>query len=640
MLQTFREFGNKKIVQLAIALFLIIPFGLFGVDYYFRTPVGGDVVASVGRQRIGEQEFNDAIRRQADIYRQQFRGQFDASLMDNPEIRRAVLDRLVAEKLVTAATDRSGVRLTDAELARRIMAEPAFQVDGKFSKERYDLIAKSQGMSAVGLDERLRRDWAEQQFRDSIVNTTFVPKATLDGFIRLSQQTREVSVVNLAPEQYLAKAVVKPEEVKAYYDAHPKEFTIPERARVEYVELSLDALAAKQQVIPEDVKKVYEEQAQGGKLGVPEQRRASHILISVPADAKDDVRKAAEGKANAIAAEVRKKPASFADVAKKESQDPGSAAQGGDLGFFARGAMVKPFEDAVFDPKVKKGEIVGPVKSEFGYHVIKLTDVKGGTVKSLAEATPEIEGNLKKQAAQRAFTDAAEQFSNLVYEQSTSLKPVADKLGLSIQQSPWLEKGRPAPVPALANPKIQAEIFSDATIKGKRNTAAIETGTNTLVAARLLEYKPEELRPFDTVKAEVEAKLKREAAVKLANEDGAAKLKELQAGKDAGLKWPAPLGVNRQKPGGLFPVVIDKVFRADPKKLPAYLGVETPVGYSLVQVSKVVEVDKVDDKQREALAAQLRNAVAAEELDSVLGSLRDRVGVTVRKDVLEKKPQP
>ena len=192
---------------------------------------------------------------------------------------------------------------------------------------------------------------------------------------------------------------------------------------------------------------------------------------------------------------------------------------------------------------------------------------------------------------------------------------------------------------ALANPKVQAEIFSDPTIKGKRNTTAIETGTNTLVAARLLEYKPEELRTFDSSKAEIEAKLKREAAVKMANEEGAAKLKDLQAGKDAGLKWPAALGVNRQKPGGLFPAVIDKVFRVDPKKLPAYVGIETPSGYSLVKVSKVVDVDKVDDKQREALAAQLRNAVAAEELDSVLGSLRDRVGVTVRKDVLEKKPQ-
>jgi peptidyl-prolyl cis-trans isomerase D len=636
MLQTFREFANRKIVRLLFALFLVIPFGLFGIDYYFRAPVGGDVVASVGRARIGEMEFNDAMRRQAELYRQQFRGQFEPAIMENPEIKRAVLDRLVAEKLVSAATDRSGIRYTDAQLSRRILAEPAFQVDGKFSKERYDLIAKSQGMTPVGLDERLRRDFAEAQFRDAIANTAIVPNTTLDTFIRLSQQTREVSVVNFTPDQYLAKVTVKPEDVKAYYDAHPKEFTVPEKARVEYVELSLDALAAKTPVNAEDVKKVYDEEAQAGRLGVKEERRASHILVTVPPDAKDDVKKAAEDKAKAIAAQVRKNPNSFADLAKKESQDPGSAAQGGDLGFFSRGAMVKPFEDAVFDPKLKKGDIVGPVKSEFGYHVIRLTDVKGGSVKTLAEATPQIEATLKKQAASKAFTDAAEQFSNLVYEQSTSLKPVADKLGLTIQQSPWIQKGAPT-VPALNNPKLQAEIFSDATLKGKRNTSAVETATNTLVAARLLEYKPEELRPFDSAKGEIEAKMKRDAAVKLANDEGAAKLKALQAGKDEGLKWPAPLAVNRQKPGGLFPVVIDRVFRADPKKLPAYVGVETPVGYSVVKVSKVIDVDKIDDKQREAFAGQLRNAVAAEELDSVLGSLREKVGVTVRKDVLEKK---
>ncbi|HEX4779651.1 MAG TPA: SurA N-terminal domain-containing protein [Usitatibacter sp.] len=638
MLQTFRDFANRRIVRLLFALFLVIPFGLFGIDFYFRAPVGGDVVASVGRARIGEAEFNEAMRRQADLYRQQFRGQFDPTIMDNPEIRRAVLDRLVAEKLVSAATDRSGVRFTDAQLSKRILSEPAFQIDGKFNKERYDLVAKSQGMTPVGLDERLRSELSEAQFRDSIVNTAIVPNTTLDAFIRLSQQTREVSVVNFTPDQYLAKVTVKPEEIKAYYDAHPKEFTIPEKARVEYVELSLDALAAKTPVNADDVKKVYDEEAQAGKLGVKEERRASHILIAVPPDAKDDAKKAAEDKAKAIAAQVRKNPKSFAEIAKKESQDPGSAAQGGDLGFFARGAMVKPFEDAVFDPKAKKGEIVGPVKSDFGYHVIELTDVKGGNVKALAEATPEIEATLKKQAASKAFTDAAEQFSNLVYEQSTSLKPVADKLGLTIKQSPWIQKGTPS-IPALSNPKLQSEIFSEATLKGKRNTSAVETGTNVLVSARLLEYKPEELRAFDSAKGDIEAKLKREAAVKLANQEGAAKLKELQGGKDEGLKWPAALGVNRQKPGGLLPVVLDRVFHADAKKLPAYVGVETPIGYSVVKVSKVIDIDKIDDKQREAFGGQLRNAVAAEELDSVLGSLRDKVGVAVSKDVLEKKAQ-
>jgi peptidyl-prolyl cis-trans isomerase D len=634
MLQTFRDFASKRFVRLVFAIFLVIPFGLFGIDYYFKAPVGGDTIASVGSQRIGQTEFDNAIRNQTEIYRQQFKGQFDASLMDNPEVRRAVLDRLVNEKLVVIGAERAGIRMTDKELAQRIASEPFFQVEGRFDKDRYEQLAKSQGLTTVGLDERLRADYRQRQFRDSIADTAFVPKSTLDGFIRLSEQTRDVSVVNLTPDAYMAKVKVTPEQVKAYYDAHAAEFTTPERARVEYVEMSLDAVAAKTPVKPEDVKQVYEEEVKQGKHGQKEERRASHILVAAPADGKAEDRKAAEAKAKDIADRVRKNPATFADVAKKESQDPGSAVQGGDLGFFARGAMVKPFEDAAFG--AKKGDIIGPVASDFGYHVIRVTDIKPEKIRTLAEATPEIEANLKKTAAGRTFATSAEEFSNLVYEQSTSLKPAADKMNLAVQTSPWITKGTPG-VPILGNPKLQAEIFSDNTIKAKRNTAAVEVAPNDLVAARVIEHKPAELRPLDVVKPDIERRLQREEALKLAKAEGEAKLKDLQAGKDAGLKWPAALAVNRQKPGGLFPTVIDKVFRADAKKLPAYVGVETPMGYSLVQVSKVTDIEKVDDKQREALAARLKDAVAAEELESTLASLRGRVGVSVRKDALEKK---
>jgi peptidyl-prolyl cis-trans isomerase D len=634
MLQTFRDFANKRLVRIFFAIFLVIPFGLFGIDYYFKAPVGGDTIASVGSQRIGQAEFDNAIRQQTEIYRQQFRGQFDASLMDNPEVRRAVLDRLVNEKLVVIGAERAGVRMGDKELAQRIADEPFFQSDGKFDKDRYEGLAKSQNTTSAGLDERLRADYRQRQFRGSITDTAFVPKATLDSFIRLSEQTRDVSVVNLTPDAFIAKVKITPEQVKAYYDAHNVEFTTPERARVEYVEMSLDAVAAKAQVKPEEVKAVYEKEVEAGKHGQKEERRASHILVNAPADAKEEDKKAAEAKAKDIAERVRKNPASFADIAKKESQDPGSAPQGGDLGFFGRGTMVKPFEDAVF--AAKKNDILGPVKSDFGFHVIRLTDIKPEKIRSLAEATPEIEANMKKQVAAGGFANSAEEFSNLVYEQSTSLKPAADKMNLAVQVSPWITKGVPG-VPVLGNPKLQAEIFSDNAIKAKRNTAAVEVAPNDLVAARVLEHKPAELRPLDAVKPEIERRLQREEALKLAKADGEAKLKELQAGKDAGLKWPAVLGVNRQKPGGLFPAVIDKVFRADAKKLPAYVGVETPVGYSLVQVSKVVDVEKIDDKQREALAARLKDAVAAEELESILDSLRGRVGVSLRKDALEKK---
>jgi peptidyl-prolyl cis-trans isomerase D len=497
------------------------------------------------------------------------------------------------------------------------------------------MAAKSQGMTAPVLDERLRQFFRTQAFRDSISETAFVPRATLDSFIRLSEQTREVSVVNLTPEAYLGKAKVTPEQVKTYYDGHAAEFTIPERARVEYIELSVDALAARAEAPAEEVKRAYEDGMTRNQWGKPEERRASHILVTVAPDAKEADRKAAQEKAAAIAERVRKAPKSFAEVAKKESQDPGSAVQGGDLGFFPPGAMVKPFSDAVY--AAKKGDILGPVATDFGYHVIQVTDLKPAQLRSLAEASPEIEAQIKKQAASRLFADSAEKFANLVYERSESLKPAADELKVEVRQSPWISKGQGTPGP-LGNPKLTAEIFSDNTVKAKRNTAAVEVAPNTLVAARVIEHKPSELRPIEAVRADIERKLAREEALKAARAEGEAKLKDLQAGKDGGVKWPAPLAVNRQKSGGLFPQVIDRAFRADSKKLPAYLGVETPAGYSLVQVSKVIELEKVDDALRAKLGTDLRQSVAMEELEATLASLRERIGVNVRRDALEKKP--
>jgi peptidyl-prolyl cis-trans isomerase D len=634
MLEQFREFANRKIVKWIFAIFLVIPFGLFGIDFYFHTPVGGDTIATVGRTRIGAAEFDQALRRQADLYRQQFQGHFDAALMDNPEIRSAVLERLINERLVALGSERAGIRLSDRQLAERIVSDPLFQADGKFSKDRYESIARANGLTAVGLDERLREQFREERFRNSIVDTAFVPRATLDSFIRLSEQTRDVSVVNVTPEEFMPKVKVTPEQVKAYYTAHAPEFTTPEQVKVDYIELSGDTLAAQAKVTPEQVKSAYDEDLKGGKWGRPEERRASHILISLKPDAKEPEKKAALAKAQEIAAAVRKNPKTFAEVASKESQDPGSAKQGGDLGFFARGAMVKPFEDAVYGGK--KGDIVGPVQSDFGYHVILVTDVKAADVKSLAEATPEIEAALKKQDASRRMAEAAEAFSNVVYEKPDSLQGAADTLKLPIRHSDWIRKGVPAQPPYLSSPKMAAEIFSDNSIKAKRNTSAVEVAPSVLVAARVVDHKPAELQPLASVQADIEKRLAREQALKLAAADGAAKLKDLQAGKDLGFKWPTPLAVNRQKSGGLMPDVMEGIFRADTKKLPVYVGVDTPAGYSLVQVSKVNEPAAIDDAKRKALGDRLRDATGAEEFDAALGSLRDRIGVSVSKDALAK----
>jgi peptidyl-prolyl cis-trans isomerase D len=636
MLDKIRTLAQYKIVKLIFAIFLIIPFGLFGIDYYFRAPIGGDTVATVGNLRVSRADFDQALRQQQETLQAQFGRNFDASLMENPELRRSVLDRVINERLIALGAERSGVKIDDKQLAERIASEPAFQEDGKFSRSRYEAIARSQGYTVVGLDERLREDMRLARYRDAIVQTAIVPRTTLDGFIRLSEQSREVSMVNVGPEAFLA--AVKPAEtqLKAYYDARAGEFSVPEQVRVEYVELSLDALAAQSPVDPEEVKKFYE--STKSRFVQREERRASHILFTVKAGASDAERKAVEAKAAALAAELKKKPAGFAEAAKKQSQDPGSAAQGGDLGFFARGAMVKQFEEAAFS--AKKDEIVGPVLSDFGYHVIRVTDVRPEKGKSLAEATPEIEAELKKGAAARRFAEVAEGLTNMVYEQSTSLKPVADQYKLAIQQSGWFAKSGAGALPQLTSPKILAEIFSDNAIKAKRNTAAVEVAPSVLVAARVIEHKPAEQRPFEAVRAVIEARYKRDEALKLAIADGEAKLKAAQEGKEAGLKWPAPLAVSRQKAGGLAPQVLDKVFRADAKKLPAVVGVATPAGYSLVRITKVIDIEAIDDDKRKALAERLQQTVAISELEASLTSLRGRIGVGVSKDALEKKGTP
>jgi peptidyl-prolyl cis-trans isomerase D len=635
MLEFMRKIGGNKFFRILFALFLIIPFGLFGIDYYFKGPVGGDTVATVGGYRISGAEFDQSLRQQTENYRQQFGRNFDPAIMDNPEMRRNVLDGVINQRLVAAAAEREGIAVSDEVLAARIAAEPVFQSEGKFSMERYKSILKAQGMGEAGFERQIREDYRLQQFRSSILDTAIVPRSTVDAFVRISEQSRDVSLVNLAPDQYLAKVKVTPEQVKAWYDSHLVDYTIPEQARVEFVELSLDALAARAQVTPEEVKAFYE--ANQGRFLQKEERRASHILISAGADAKPEERKAARAKAQAIFEQVTKKPASFAEIAKKESQDPGSAVQGGDLGFFPRGAMVKPFEDAAYAGK--KDDIVGPVESDFGYHVIRITDVKPEKGKSVAEATPEIEAELKKQVAARKFAESAEQFSNLVYEQPTSLKPAADALKLAVQQSGWFSKASGAP-PLLANPKLIQEIFSEDSTKAKRNTTAVEVGPNVLVSARVSELKPSEVRPLEAVKADIERRLLRDAAAKLATEDGEAKLKELREGKAVDLKWPAPLAVSRARAGGLFPQVLDEVFRADARKLPAYAGVAMPGGgYALLQVTKVNEPGAIDDAKRAAMRERLAQAVTAQEFESELGSLRKQIDVSVRKDAVDKKPQ-
>ncbi len=632
MLEAIRQAAQTTAAKIILTL-ITIPFAFWGVESYIRTNPGGDAVATVEGTKITQQEFTNAQRSQLERFRQQFGGNIDQSIMETPEMRKNILDQMIDQRLVATVTKASGLMVSDAALVDRLKAETALQDDGKFSPVRYENFLKNQGTTATNFENLMRQDIERIQFTDSVMSTSIVGKKSVQQYVEATEQQREIAVVNLTQDQYAAKVVITPERIKTYYEEKKVEFTIPEQVKFEYIEVSVDAVASQTQLTAEEILKAYE--SKKASYTTKEERKASHILISVTPTSKDADKAAAKAKADALYADAKKTPSKFAELAKGNSQDPGSAPSGGDLGFFSRGSMVKPFEDAVFGAAV--GDIMPPVLSDFGYHIITLTGLKPQKVKSLAEATPEIEGELKKSKAQATFAAAAEKFKDLVFEKPSSLKDAADAVKLAPKQTQFFSKQ--AAMPPFNNPKVTAAVFTDDVLKNKRNSEAVEFSPGNLISARLLETKPAIVRPFEEVQKGIADKLQREEAVKLAKADGEAKLKALREGKTGEVTFPAALAVSRNSAGGLAPNVINEAMRANPKALPAYVGVDNPgVGYSLVLVSKVIPPTAPDEAKAKSQRDRFAQSISQQELASTLLAVRAKSDVTVNKGALDKKP--
>ena len=354
--------------------------------------------------------------------------------------------------------------------------------------------------------------------------------------------------------------------------------------------------------------------------------------MAVDAKASADEKQAARAKAEQLVKQARQHPASFAELARKNSQDTGSAANGGDLGYFQRGTMVKPFDDAVFQMKV--GEIAGPVESQFGYHVIRLAAVKG---RGLDDVKKQVELDLRRQKAGKRFSELAEQFNNLVFEQGDSLKPAADALKLAIQNSSWVSRTG-SENKLLNNQKLLQAVFSEEAVKNKRNSEVIDVGNNTLVAARVIEYKPASLRPFEEVSTEITKRLTQQRAAQIAASQGRDLLAKLKRGESAAVAWSAAKLVSRENAQGYSGPVLAEAFKADVGKLPAYAGTENPQGgFVLLKITRVVEDEVVDVAKRKAASEELRRVLGQEELDAYVASLRLKSDVKVQQDRLEKK---
>ena len=620
--------NNKRIVQAFLAL-ITLPFAFFGVDSYMRNAGSGSDVATIGDVKISLQQFQQTLREQQDRLRTQMGAQFDPKMLENPEARKAILDDLINQRLLVIEAGKKHMFAGDSAVRQAIGAIEAFKVDGKFSSERYEAALRAQGMSPAGFEAQLRQDLTLQQLAGAIAQSGVVSHSVADRLLALQTEKREVMEYRLTPDSYLGKVKLADDAAKKFYDENAKQFEVAEQAKAEYVVLSMESIASQLAVTEAEIKTWYD--GHKDRFQQPEERRASHILIASEKIGKDK----AKAKADELLAEVRKNPSAFAELAKKNSDDPGSASKGGDLGFFGRGAMVKSFEEATMS--LKEGEISGVVESDFGFHIIKLTGIHAVKEKPLADVRGEIEAELKKAAGSRKFAEAAETFSNMVYEQSDSLKPVAEKFKLTIKTSDWLARQANPANGVLGNEKLMAALFSEDSVKNRRNTEAVEIAANTLVAARLVDYKPKALQPFDGVKASIETLLKNKEAQVLASKDGEARLEALKKGDDK-IVWGAAKSVSRMDARQLPPLAAQSIFRMETGSLPSYTGVELPgAGYALFKLSKVQAGEKLDGASAQGMLKQLGNFAAKEDVQLYLAALRSRYKVEINQAALESK---
>lgn len=616
MLQAFRD--HKRWLMF-IAMVLIIPsFVVTGIYSYNRMTQADNSIAKVGDSSITPELFDQAKRQQLERLRQQMGDQFRAGMLDTPEAREALVRNLMDEAAVTQTVAREHVGVSEQEAVALIKNADALKENGQFSPALYERFLQSQGKSDQQFVAEVRRDLAKEALLTGVTATYPVPSAVVEHLHKIITEEREVQTLIFNIDQYMGDVKVTPDEVKAYYDGHQSEFMADEHVTAQYVVLSPESFKASIKLNEEDVRSYYEQNKQ--HYATAEERRASHILISF-----GDDKAASKKKAEEILAKAKADPSSFAKLAKENSVDTGSAVEGGDLSFFGRGMMVKPFEDAVFS--AKKGDIVGPVESDFGWHVIYVTDIHPARVRDFNEVRADIEAEYIDQMALREFSEKAEEFTNIVYEQADSLEPAAQKFGLKLMTAEDVTRQGPAD-PELApffNEHVLENLYGSECLQEKRNSAAVEVGSNQLVAARVEKHFPKAVRPFDEVKGQIEDGLKLRKAGELAKAAGEKRLAEVRQSKSLD-GFSKAVWVSRQNLLGHPAQLVDRMVALPADKLPAYTGMQVDGGAYFVAFVNAAKVKAPTENELKSLSREFATIYGEADRRGYLSALRLELG--------------
>ena len=658
MLQKLRDKTSGWIVTVIMGL-LMVPF-LFVIDNSYLGGVGAQNVAKISsppswwrsapswwpmsflwnHHEISVEDFRTRFEQARMDAREQQGDNFDPREFEATENKLGVLDRLIDEQVVRLAAEDAHIVIGDAAVRDYITSIPAFQRDGKFDADQYRLVL-AQGMpprTPAMFDQVVREGLQQSIIPTALSQSGFATKGESERLLKLLGETRDVEFAVL-PAPAADTSAVDDAQIKQWYEAHPRDFMQPESVSIEYVELDAAHMPAVAAADEATLRQRYNDEK--ARFVKPEERLASHILISVAADADEATRKAAEAKAAKLAEQAQQPGADFAALAKANSEDPGSKAVGGDLGWVERGVMDKAFEDALF--AMQPGKVSAPVKTPFGYHVLQLRETRGGEGRSFEEVRDQLAAEQLQADTERAFNDLAGKLVDLVYKNPTALEPAAREVNLPVQTlGPFTHADASG---IAANPAVLRAAFSDALKEDGTVSDPIELGPNHSVMIRVTAHEPEQAIPLQQARDKVIAAVRAQRAEESLKKSADALLAKLQAGQtlqalaEAEKLQLMPLpGLPRSAPvptAAASSAVFSAAAPVDGK--PTYGQVELGDGrVAVYAVTKVTpgKLDEVPEPQRAMLKQQLSQIDGAAAAQAYVDGMRKRFKVQVQESQL------
>jgi peptidyl-prolyl cis-trans isomerase D len=612
---------------------LFVAFAFFGLNSYLRS-TAANYAATVNDQEISLARHQRAYQQLRTRMAEMLGENFDPALLDEDMLKANALQQLINEELVLQAADSEGFAASNQLVAASINAIDAFKEDGAFSKTLYARVLGYQGMTPSGFEYKLKQDIIANQYREGINRTAAATAEELNQAYVLEAQQRQFSYLVLPLQSFSEALDIPNQEIEDYYRTHQDAFMTPERVRVQYLELDAATLDASTDVDEQALQALYQEQS--AKYVVPEERHARHILVALPADADESATAAALEKSRSIVARLEAGE-DFGDLAKELSDDPGSAASGGDLGFFGRGVMTPEFEEAVF--ALQKGERSEPVKSPFGFHIIELVDIKPEVATPLAEVRDELVDQLLAEERGELFYERFETLSSLAFEQPDSLQGAAEALQLDLRESDWITQQGGTGI--AANSAIVDAAFSEDVLLNGNNSAPVEIGPDHVVVLRILDHQDASQQPLDEVRADVEQRVRDMKARKLAEARGEEILAGLNTGETTldAVATTEKTAVNRTElilRNASEPAreIITAAFSMQPpdEGETAYSGQTTRNGdYVIIALQQIKEgnLDDLPEDAREQAWRSLSRLQGEAELAAVMSELRKQAAIVI-----------